>query len=233
MTNTDKNFNLALNLCEKKLSHKDCLIFLKNGNVIEKQYAALNLNKITSNEDTVCLLSNLVGVDGKIREAVAYKMNELISNKIYTKYFNDTRNYTKFSNGTIDIDSNVCRLVIDSARYLWEDTTFSTFYAQDMYNFIKIALNEFSKLSFKDKKYKANKQFFKIYWCLVALCDFYTFLEEKELKEILFNCSNLSEYTIREKCLQILNKTKSDNELQKLIEKLSNDENYYVRNAKL
>ena len=76
--NLDKNFSKAVNLCETQHSRKDLFNFLRNGNMPEKQFAALEIDRISDSDEAEILVSNLTGCDGKIREAVAFKISELI-----------------------------------------------------------------------------------------------------------------------------------------------------------
>ncbi len=228
MQKQNEYFNEVLNLCEKNFSHEELIRFLKNGNLIERQHAALNLQCVKSNEEANILMSNLVGIDGKIREAAALKISELTEKS--PELFFDKINYNIFSNATIDIDGNVCRLAISAAYNLIKNKDFALFYTQSMINIIFEALEEISKFTFKDKKYKINKQIFKIYWCLEALIIFYNFADRNELKTVIKKCSELQEYTVREKCAKILNKIPLDNDLETIKIKLKTDENYYVRN---
>ena len=211
MQKQNEHFNEVLNLCEKNFSHDELICFLKNGSLIERQHAALNLQCVKSTEEATILMSNLVGIDGKIREAAALKISELTEKS--PELFFDKKNYELFSNATIDIDGNVCRLAISAAYNLAENKDFALFYAQSMINIIFEALEEISKFTFKDKKYKINKQIFKIYWCLEALILFYNFADINELKTVIKKCSELQEYTVREKCAKILNKIPLDNDL--------------------
>lgn len=76
----DENFEQALNLCETSHTHSELLEFLKSGNIVQKQIAALKLETINSIEDAQILVSDLVGQDGKIREAISLRLNEFMSN---------------------------------------------------------------------------------------------------------------------------------------------------------
>ena len=163
MQNLSENYNNALNLLDKEFSHQELISFLENGSVIERQFASLNLKKVQNKKEAHLLLNNLVGVDGKIREATALKVNELTSET--PELFFDERNFELFLNATIDIDSNVCRLAILSALNLKQFKEFSNFYTNGVIEVINSALDEISKFTFRDKKYKINKQIFKIYWC--------------------------------------------------------------------
>ena len=74
-----------------------------------------------------------------------------------------------FANASIDINANICRLVIDSVAILKKDSEFSEKYLNKILMFIKEAFIEIDKFIFRDKKYVINKQLFKLYWCLEAL----------------------------------------------------------------
>ena len=78
----DENFNKAVELMEKELSHAELISLLTNGNIAEKQIAALRLDTIKSENDAEVLINNLTGQDGKIREAVSMRINEFMSNPI-------------------------------------------------------------------------------------------------------------------------------------------------------
>lgn len=228
MQENNSDFNNALLLYDKNFSHEDLINLLKDGTVIERQYAALTLDKICDSDEALILLKNLVGVDGKIREAAALKISELT--KISPELFFNENTYHFFSEATIDIDGNVCRLAIDSAQNLSSNTQFSIFYSEQMLSIINAALDEISKFTFRDKKYKINKQVFKIYWCLEALSVFYKFVDIDKLLDLLIICSNLQEYTIREKCAKITLTLGKNSKTKPLFDKLEADDNYYVRN---
>ena len=228
MQKTNEYFNQALKLIEKTHTHEELLNYLKTGTVIERQYAALTIEKINSKEEAHILMSNLTGVDGKIREAAALKISNMT--KIYPQYFQEEINYKIFSDATIDIDGNVCRLAISAAENIISDTKFATYYANSLIEIINTALAEISKFTFRDKKYKINKQIFKIYWCLEALIKFHSHTNVEKIKKILKQCSDLSEYTIREKCAKLVKIMPPDEEIEQIKSILSKDENYYVRN---
>lgn len=227
MQNDMTHFNNAVELFEREFSHADLVNLLQNGNVVEKQFATLNLKDLNNENEAHLLISHLVGVDGKIREAVAFKLVEFI--KVKPELFLNVENFDYFVNGTIDIDGNVCRKVIEASVYLKYSEEFSKYYAEGLNNIIETALDEISKFTFRDKKYKINKQIFKIYWCLEAIKYFYEFLPSDKLKNILAECSKLSEYTVREKCAEIIKHLDLDEELSKIMYLLEHDENYYVR----
>ena len=134
------------------------------------------------------------------------------------------------SNASIDINANICRLVIDSVSILKQDNDFSKIYITKILYFIQQTFDELDKFIFRDKKYVINKQLFKLYWCLEALKLFAQELSTEILLPILERASQEREYTIREKAAQIVVKLK-ENKFDSVKKQLINDENYYVRNV--
>lgn len=229
MEDLNENLNRVFDLCQKQYDTDSVIDILKNGSVMEKQVAVLSLNEIRSCSDAEILMSNLTGIDGKVRQVVAYKILQLMP--VYYTFFLNKNFYTTFADSIIDIDSNVCRLIIDAISYLKFDSDFSFYIAHKMRDIVFSALNELKNISFKAKKYTSNKQYFKIYWCLETLSNFYSYLDKKDLIFIINECSSLPEYTIREKCAIILKNLSDDADFADVCAKLLNDENYYVRNV--
>lgn len=229
MEDLNENLNKVVGLCENSYTTDEIISILKNGSVMEKQVAVLGLEELRTKEDAEALMENLTGIDGKVRQAVAFKILQLIPK--YKDLFLDEKFYEIFANSIIDIDSNVCRLDLEAILYLKDNEEFSKFIANKMKDITFTALEELSKISFKAKKYTSNKQYFKIYWCLETLSSFYESLNLEDLKKLLTQCSKLPEYTIREKCALILKNDFDDEDLIKIKNELLNDENYYVRNV--
>ena len=223
-TSLDENFDLACELSEKVFTHNELLEMLNNGNIAERQIAALKFDKVVNNADALALMNNLTGCDGKIREAVALRINQfVILNPESRIFFNFP---LVFADATIDINANICRLVVDSAKLLKENPDFTQIYIQMILKFIQEAFDELDKFIFRDKKYVINKQLFKLYWCLETLQNFYMDVEKSKLEAILIKGAEQSEYTIREKVAQVVKLADSFPELE---ENLKFDENYYVR----
>ncbi len=222
----DENFKRALALCSEVYSKEQLLQFLKEGNMPEKQFAALEINSIETQEEADILMSNLTGCDGKIREAVAFKLGELIPNNtnLFFKYPDI------FANATIDINANICREIINVLFFLKGNKSFSELYLSKIIFFINEALDTLNSFSFRDKKYTINKQLFKIYWCLEGLNVFAEYINEDELFSILNRCFQIQEYTIREKVALVLKNNAKSEKLLLLKSKLKLDENYYVKN---
>ena len=74
----DTNFAMACKLSELNFSHDKLIELLKTGNIPEKQIAAMQLDTILNENEAKILIDNLTGCDGKIREAVALKINQLL-----------------------------------------------------------------------------------------------------------------------------------------------------------
>ena len=224
----DTNFEQALEMAEKELSHKDIIAMLKSGNIPQKQIAALRLDAINNEEEAQILVSNLTGCDGKIREAVALRINRLLLEAPeQSVLFNQP---DVFADASIDINANICRLVIDSVAILKSSEEFAQRYITKILEFISESFVELDKFIFRDKKYVINKQLFKLYWSLEALRLFAKDLDIDILLPILERASQEREYTIREKAAQIIVLLQAK-ELAPIRERLMVDENYYVRNV--
>ena len=222
----DTNFNQAYEMSQKSFSYDELLEMLKNGNIPEKQIAAINLSLIEK-KDAVILINNLTGCDGKIREAVAFKILQFL--KEDKKYIDIFSSFGQtFANATIDINGNICRMVIESVEILKESPEFRGNYIDNLIKIIEETFCELDKIVFRDKKYTVNKQLFKLYWCLESLKIFGKEISENKLYEILERTSKEKEYTIREKTAEILVNL-NDKQFREMKNTLKNDENYYVR----
>ena len=222
--NLDINFTQALDMVEKDLNHNDLILLLKNGNIPEKQIAALKLDNVLNQEEANILINNLTGCDGKIREAVALKTYEIVKNNPdITILFNQVK---AFANATIDINANICRLVIDTVEILVKNNkSFSRKYLDYILKFIEESFIGLDEIEFRDKKYVINKQLFKLYWCLEALKIFASEMPFEIIYPILKRVSTEREYTIREKSAQIINQLDST-KFKDIIDILRQDENY-------
>lgn len=225
----DENFTQALKLYESDYSHNELLEFLKTGNIVQKQIAALKLETITSSSDAQILVSNLVGQDGKIREAVSLRLNEFMSNPQLIGYFKTASNYNIFLDAIIDINANICRNVISVISHLKDDLEFCDLFCGGLVKLSYELLDKIEKFDFQDGKYKVNKEVFKLYWCLETIYKFYDRVKFDDLKNIIMRSAKIQEYTIREKAAKILTWNFQDKELELVKLELKNDSNYYVR----
>lgn len=220
----DENFNAALELLERNYLHSDLINMLKYGNIPQKQFAALNLEKVTSFEDALILAENLVGQDGKVREAVSMKINELISD-----FFLNEKIFDKFLSGIIDVNGNVCRNIISAVCKLKQNNVFCQYFTKKLIKLTNEIIPKIDDFDDRDGKYKVNKELFKLYWCLETLYEFTDYVKINELKQILLKTKDCDEYTIREKTAKILTKTFNDPQLLAAKAQLKNDTNYYVK----
>lgn len=228
----DKNFKEALMLVDKDLTHNELISMLKDGNIPQKQLAALRLENITTIEDANILLNNLVGQDGKVREVVSIKIKEFSTNPATLETFllldkNVITDY--FLAAIIDINGNICRNILETLEVYKNNSEFATLFIKKLLALTHNLINTIEKFEFTEGKYKINKEVFKLYWCLEAINIFYDVIPLNELKNILKITKNINEYTIREKTAKILSNKILDEELIQIKKELDNDENYYVR----
>lgn len=225
----DENFEQALNLYESNYSHEQLLDLLKSGNIVQKQISALRLETITSDSDAKILVSNLVGQDGKVREAVSLRLNEFMSDPNLICFFQTPENYNIFLLAIIDINANICRNVISAVSNLKNNDKFCRIFCANLVQLTLDLLDKVEEFNFQDGKYKVNKEVFKLYWCLETIYEFYEKIEFLDLKTILLRSKNVNEYTIREKAAKILSCGFTDRDLLLAQSELKNDPNYYVR----
>ncbi len=229
MQATDENLNSDLTQVMEiyggKYSHEELISMLKTGNIAQKQAAALQLDKIESIEDAQVLVSNLVGQDGKIREAVSFKLKELLPQHI--EHFCSHKIYDVLLKAIIDINGNVCRNVICALEVFKQKPDFVQYFCPKL---TEMTL-ELAQIKYQESsgKYEANKDLFKLYWCLEVVYALFESTPSEVIKEILTKTKEINEYTIREKTAKILTKTDDRDEWLQYKQGLGNDPNYYVR----
>lgn len=225
----DENFNQALKLFEQNLSQVEILNLLKTGNIVQRQIAALKLNRLDSKEQAFCLAKNLTGQDGKIREAVSLKIYELTQKPEFAFFFYDKKIYDIFLKAIIDVNSNVCRNIISAIKLLKKNSDFCKYFTDILLNLTENLIEKVKEFDFQDGKYKVNKEVFKLYWCLETIYEFTDCISISSIKKIVSQTKDIDEYTIREKTAKIISKDFEDDELNKIRNILKNDKNYYVR----
>lgn len=225
-TSFETNFNTAMKMSENEYDYQALMGFLNSDKIVEKQIAALKLSEIKSKEDAQILVSNLVGQDGKIREAVAFKVNELSQNPKYWGFFNDNKIFDILIQGIMDINGNVCRQIVSGQWF--EDESFRLYLCSKLPERIREILDEIKKIDSQSKQYIISKRNFQLYWCLEALFKIIDGIDFELIKDILLQTGEFCDYTIREKTAKILARINNP-KVEPLKEKLRNDENYYVR----
>ena len=225
----DENFNQAYTLITSNQTHEELIEMLKNGNIVQKQLAALKLETVKNIDEAQILIDNLTGQDGKVREAISLKIDEFMHNHELLGFFTPENNCETFLNAVIDINGNICRNIISAISTLENNNDFcETFCPKLLDRTIKLA-QTVEKFDIQEGKYKINKQVFKLYWYLETIYVFACRLDEKSLLNILSITSSINEYTIREKTAKILTLSFQNPEFNNLRQILKNDTNYYVR----
>ena len=225
----DENFIQALKLYEQDYSHEELLEFLQDGNIVERQIAALRLDGVYSNTDAEILLSNLTGQDGKIREAVSLRLCEFMADKNTLEFFKTQSCYDTFLDAIVDINPNICRNVISAIVNLKDEPRFVENFCLRLVDLTFGLLDEVENIDFREKKYKTNKSVFKLYWCLETIYEFWDKICFEDLKQIILRSKGVNEYTIREKSAKLLSLGFDDEDLMRVKTELESDENYYVR----
>ena len=225
----DENFKEAIKLVESKFSHNELINLLKSGNIPQKQFAALNLDTISSEEEASILLDNLTGQDGKIREAVSMRIAEFMNKPKNLEYFKNLKSYDTFLEAIIDINGNICRNTISAITNLKDNEEFCNYFCPKLIEKTNNLICIIEKFNLQDGKYKVNKEVFKLYWCLETIYHFSQNIELTQLKTILLRTKDIQDYTIREKTAKILSIGFDNKELNSIRKELKQDKNYYVR----
>src|SRR5574344_92784 len=212
-------------------SYDELLEMLSEGDIAQKQISVLKLEEIKSSDDAKLLVSRLINQDGKVREAVSFKINKLIKNTKFTNFFMQKENYDIFLQSITDINGNICRNVVETTAFLADNDEFSSYFSKNLIKKISEIWESIEKLDLTAKQYTISKRNFQLYWGLEALSNFTCFVKTEDLKKILLKCGTFYDYTIREKVAKIFGKIEiEDAELLAMRENLKNDENYFVRN---
>lgn len=224
LQNYNEDFDCALNIYESDYSYCDLMMFLQSGSIAQKQAAVLKLARIENEYDAKIVMNNLTGCDGKVREAVSFRLRDFIRQN--PEYFTEYANI--FLDAIVDINGNICRNVILALEplklYPEFVKSFCDMLSIKTFDLAKKAIN----FDIQDGKYKINKEIFKLYWYLETISEFLEYINQETIEKIVLLTKNVHDYTIREKTAKILNKFDYDN-LKQVKEELKHDKNYYVR----
>lgn len=230
MNKFNENFDiskLAYELSDKNFSSDEIFEILKNGNDLEKQAVLINLNKINTQDEFEIFISNLTNQSGPIRENVSLKLAELDLN------FNINNNL--ILDALCDVNPNVCRNITEFLKKYNNENLKNELVSrikiliEDIFKYYSATPKKFRENKEKSKKnHIINKKIFHLYWCLEGLSIIIDDEIDKNIEEILKISSDFYDYTIREKTAQILAKIK--NPPDELLQKLKNDDNFYVKN---
>lgn len=189
-------------------------------NIFDDIFSIINIDKISSKEEFDCFLSKLINHPTPLREAVAYKLEDIFSDDFLDK---NTINIILLSITDINpnVSRSVCSVIQKSTKLQKELEPLIISKIEDILN--QIPKNQTEKNS---KSHAKNKLVFSLYWLMEAL--FYCISNNyaQKILNILQLTVLFSDYTIREKTAQLLTKIeKTDVELTN---KIKNDKNFYV-----
>lgn len=213
----------AVELCSVKYSNTEIESILNGSDDVKKCIAIMNIDEISTQSFANLLVFHLTNQGGTVREAVAIKINDLLSRDISVDYFQTDEIVEKISNGVIDINPNNSRLIIEILNKIENKSLLLKLFDEK----IRFCLSEILQSDVL-QNHQINKYYFKIYWLLEALA----ILEDFDISQyidLLTQIADLPEYTVREKVAILVLKNKNLNCVQDLIIKLKNDSNYYVK----
>lgn len=189
-------------------------------NVFDKIFSILDNDDLNSHEEFNEIISNLTNKPAPLREACAYKLEDINLDK-----YIDEKTTDVILNAVVDINPNVSRSVCKTIQK-------SVKLQKMLYNKLVLAINDIlSQISDNEKKsnnksHAKNKMFFSLYWLLEALFVCIDRKCDNDIIKILHSAILFSDYTIREKAAKIISKL--DNPPYELVEKLKSDTNFYV-----
>ena len=224
LANTD--FREALDIYENKYCHSYLIEILKVGTIAQKQAACIMLDGINNYNDAKVFISNLTGCDGKIREAVSFRLTEFVKHN--PEYFIEF--YDIFLDAVTDINGNICRNTISAISNLTDYKEFVQKFCDKLTENTLNLAQKAKDFDIQEGKYKINKEIFKLYWYLETICTFVKFINKQKLKQIFLCTILVQDYTIREKSAKILSLI-DDNSFDDIKKQLENDNNYYVKRA--
>ena len=227
---SDNEIENAFLLASETFVYDDIIQKLKSNDDKNKAIYILNLDELKTTEDSNLFWTHLTGFPNDIREACAFKLEEFLNENYKNSHtfsiLTENQNAVDILIKSIsDINPSICRLVIGTLN---------------KFNFQKLLQEKITKKSLEilsndnlntiKKGYKINKQMFRLYWNLEALCNLN--LEfNTDLKELIIKCAHMDEfYTIREKVAKILynNPSFDDEKILLVKRKLKSDFCFYV-----
>jgi hypothetical protein len=227
--NYEKNMQMlsdAVKYCKENYLHEDIIKVLQGDNDLEKQLCLIELKSVNSQEEADILVFNLTQHSGPVRETASYKILDLIQKEEFKNYFQTENIMNTFVKAVVDINPTVSRNTTEIIKFVEN--------AQYIYSeIIKEIKNTLSKMEDikQTRSYVANKKNFNLYWNLEALISIADKVNtDNDLFEILEQTALSNDYTIREKTAKSACEfVKTNNDFQKILDILQNDENIYVR----
>lgn len=218
------NFDECFKFFERKLSHAELYACLRDGNIAQKQLSCVRIESCNDGQEAEILISNLTGIDGKVRETVSFKLKTFVAAR--PELFLRQEFYDIFLDSIIDINGNICRNVITALEVLTGDKNFCDYFVKNVIERALAVTEKIESFDYKDRKYVTNKEVFKLYWYLETLGIFENLPADK-LFALLERTAKVEEYTIREKTARLLSKLPPEYKL----DGLNFDNNFYVNLA--
>ncbi|MBQ9245609.1 hypothetical protein IJ182_05010 [bacterium] len=227
--NYEKNMQMlseAVKYCEENFLHEDLINTLYTDNDLKKQLCLIELNKINSQQEADILVYNLTGHSGPVRKTASYKILELIMQSDYNPFFQKQKNLDTFIKAIVDINPSVSRNSVEIIKYIDN----KNYIYSKIIDEINITLSKMEDIR-QNRSYNTNKQNFNLYWNLEALISISDSINAGDELINILNITCLSnDYTIREKTAKAaVEFAKCNNGFYKIIEKLKDDDNVYVK----
>jgi hypothetical protein len=210
------------------IPYEELLEYLSGENFEQKHFALTFITTLKNPDDLKVFIRNLVDQDTKIRETASFRINDFISENSPLMTILDEHPEIILRTAN-DVNPQVCRNIC-SLLHLSKN---KEYLIEKILNKLELLIE--STKSIKFKSHKVNKDVFNLYWNLFALENLVSneLSQIKQISELLINSSNYRDYTIRERIAFLGKKLSSFGfqEVSPVIEKLQNDDNFYVRKA--
>jgi hypothetical protein len=221
--------NLVENIySEQPIPYEELLNFLSGDDFEQKHFALTFIAKLKKPDDIELFIQNLVDQDTKIRETASFRVNDFVleNNSLMKILDKHPEIILRTAN---DVNPQVCRNICS----LLNLSQNKDYLIEKILNKLEILIENTKSIKFKS--HKVNKDVFNLYWNFFALENLISqdLKQIDKITELLTNSSNYKDYTIRERIAFLAQKITSFNfnEVSPVIEKLKNDDNFYVRKA--
>lgn len=189
-------------------------------NIFSDIFSIVEIDKLHSKHEFDLLIDNLTNRPAPLREAVAYKLEE-----VFCEEYADEKTAQVILCAITDINPNVSRNI---CQIIEKSSLLKTLLEERIINKINTILGQIPEIEQRknNKSHVKNKLFFALYWLLEALSYCISNKYNEKIFEILQICINFTDYTIREKTAKILSIV--DNPPIELVDKIKSDTNFYV-----
>lgn len=221
--------NLVENLYNNQpIPYATLLEFLSGEDFEQKHFALTFITTLKNPDDLKLFINNLVDQDTKIRETSSFRINDFVLENNSLMIFLDKCPGIILRTAN-DVNPQVCRNICSLLNL-----------SQNKEYLIEKILDKLESLientkTIKFKSHKVNKDIFNLYWNFFALENLLSknLTQIERLTELLINGANYRDYTIRERVAFLAKKLYSlgFQQILPVIQKLQNDENFYVRKA--